>query len=97
MLTDELPIQRSTFSIEHSAKRSMAHLRTSSVFSLRDKRKADFCPAVWALGSNGHLIQALILVRCQTHQLKALGPATDLRCHGVPRTLRVDLVIIARR
>ena len=64
---------------------------------MRDKRKADFCPAVWALGSNGHLIQALILVLCEPHELKALGAATDLRCHDVPRTLRVILVTVTGR
>jgi len=75
----------------------VSHLRTSSVFSLRDKRETDFCPAVWALASNGDLIEAFILVLCQPHQLKAFGAGTDLRCHGVPRTLRVVLVIITGR
>jgi len=75
----------------------VSHLRTSSVFPLRDEREADFCPTVGALGSDGHLIEKLILVLCQPHQLKAFGAGTDLRCHGVPRTLRVVLVIITGR
>ena len=41
-----------------------------------------------ALGSNGHLIEKLILVFFQPHELKAFRAGTDLRCHDLPRTLR---------
>jgi hypothetical protein len=75
----------------------MSHFWTSSVFPLRDKREADLSPTVGTLGSNGHLIEKLILVLRQPHQLKALGAATDLRCHDVPRTLRIILMSITGR
>ena len=76
---------------------SVSHLWTSSVFPLRDKREPDFCPTVGTLGSNRHLIEKLILLLGQPHELKALGAATDLRCHDVPRTLRQIAVIVTRR
>lgn len=50
-----------------------------------------------AFGSNGRLIEEFVLVICEPHELKALGAATDLRCHDVPRTLRVIFVAVMRR
>ena len=75
----------------------MSHLWAGGVVPLRDKREANCRPAVRALGSNGRLIEEFILVICEPHELKTLGALTDLRCHGVPRTLRVILVAVTGR
>ena len=50
-----------------------------------------------AFGSDGRLIDDFILFLCEPHELKALGAAADLRCHDVPRTLRVILVTVTGR
>ena len=42
-----------------------------------------------ALGTNSRLIEEFILFLCKPHELEAFGTAAHLRCHVVPRTLRV--------
>jgi len=67
----------------------MPHLRTGSRVALRDERETNRRLTVWTFDSNGRLIEEFILAFCEPHELRALGTATDLRCHDVPRTLLV--------
>ena len=79
------------------AKGSVAHFWASRIGSLRNKGEANTRPAVWTFGSNSRLIEEFILICCKPHQLSALGAATDLRCHDVPRTLRVIFKALSGR
>ncbi len=83
--------RNSELDAQHSglAKGSVAHFGASRIGSLRNEGKANARPTMWTLGSNSRLIKEFILILCKPHQLSALGAATDLRCHDVPRTLRV--------
>jgi hypothetical protein len=64
------------------------HLRAGSVFTFRDKFEANVRTAMGTLRSDRPFVDHLILVLFEPHELEALGAATDLRCHFIPRTLR---------
>jgi hypothetical protein len=64
------------------------HLRAGSVFTFGDKFEANVRTAMGTLRSDRPFVDYLILVLFEPHELEALGAATDLRCHSIPRTLR---------
>lgn len=64
------------------------HLRAGSVFTFGDKFEPNVRTTMGTLRSDRPFVDYLILVLFEPHELEALGAATDLRCHCIPRTLR---------
>lgn len=62
-----------------SAKRLMAHLGSQCVRAKGDEFEASDAPAVGALRSNGFIVEHLVLIRFQPHELEALWTGSDLR------------------
>jgi hypothetical protein len=75
----------------------MSHLWTGRVVALRYKLEANHRSALRTLSADGFLIQLFILVFFEPHQHRALRAGSYLRCHDVPRTLRVTLVAVTGR
>ena len=78
----------STLTTENSAKRSVSHLGSQRICSNSVVRETDNAPTMGALCSNGFVVEHLILIRFQPHELGALWAASDLRRHRFPRTLQ---------
>lgn len=57
----------------------MAHLGSQRVRANGDKFEARSAPTVRALRSDGFIVEHLVLIRFQPHQLGALWTGSDLR------------------
>ena len=66
---------------------SVAHFRAGRVLPLGDQFEPDRGAAVRAFRSYGFFVEQFEFLGLEPHELKALGAATDLRCHSFPRTL----------
>lgn len=66
------------FSIDHGSH-SVAHLGSQRVRADGDEFKAGSATAVRALRSNGFIVEHLVLIRFQPHELEALWAGSDLR------------------
>ena len=71
--------QNSKLTIKNSAKRSMAHLGSQRIRSNGDEFETSRAPTVGALGSNGFIVEHLVLIRFQPHELRTLWTGSDLR------------------
>ena len=76
---------------------SVAHFRAGRVRPLGDQFEPNSGTAVRAFRSYGFFVEQFEFLGLEPHELKALGAATDLRCHDVPRTLRMSLVTVTGR
>lgn len=57
----------------------MAHLGAQRICANGDQFEASSATAVGALRSNGFIVEHLILIRLQPHELGALWTGSDLR------------------
>jgi hypothetical protein len=57
----------------------VAHLGTQRVRANGDEFEAGSVTAVWALRSDGFIIEHFVLIRFQPHELEALWTGSDLR------------------
>jgi hypothetical protein len=57
----------------------VAHLGTQRVRANGDEFEAGSVTAVWALRSDGFIIEHFVLIRFQPHELGALWAGSDLR------------------
>lgn len=64
---------------QHSAKRLVAHLGPQRIRSSGDEFEASSAPTVGTLRSNGFIVEYLVLIRLQPHELGTLWTGPDLR------------------
>jgi hypothetical protein len=64
---------------QHSAKRLVAHLGTQRIRSSGDEFEPSSAPTVGAFCSNGFIVEYLVLIRFQPHELETLWTGPDLR------------------
>ena len=57
----------------------MAHLGSQRIRANGDQFEASGVPAVRALRSNSFIVEHLVLIRFQPHELEALWTGSDLR------------------
>jgi hypothetical protein len=69
----------------------MAHLRACCRGPFGHQFEANRGAAVRAFGTERSLVDGFVLMGGQPHQLKTFWTATDLRCHGFPRTLAPNM------
>jgi len=55
------------------------HLGSQRIRSNGDEFETSRAPTVGALGSNGFIVEHLVLIRFQPHELKTLWTGSDLR------------------
>jgi hypothetical protein len=65
----------------------VAHLRACGILTFGNEFESNGRSTVRTLRSNRFVIEEFVLILREPHELEALGTATDLRCHGIPRTL----------
>jgi hypothetical protein len=73
------PAQHSQLSTHNRSQGSVAHLRSQRVCASGDEFKASSATAVRALRSNGFIVEHLILISFQPHELETLWAGSDLR------------------
>jgi hypothetical protein len=64
---------------QHSAKRLVAHLGPQRIYSSGDEFEASRAPTVGTFGSNSFIVEYLVLIRLQPHELGTLWTGPDLR------------------
>jgi hypothetical protein len=67
----------------------MAHLRAGGVGAGGHQLEADGRSTVRTFRADRFLVEDVVMVLLQPHQLKTLRAASDLRSHGLPLTLRL--------
>ena len=64
---------------QHAAKRLVAHLGPQRIRSSGDEFEASRAPTVGTFRSNGFIVEYLVLIRLQPHELGTLWTGSDLR------------------
>ncbi len=66
-------------STHNCAQRLVAHLGSQCIHADGDEFEASGIPAVRAFRSNSFIVEHLVLINLQPHELKALWAGSDLR------------------
>lgn len=72
-------LQYTARTTQHSAKQLVAHLGPQRIRSSGDEFEASSAPTVGTFRSNGFIVEYLVLIRLQPHELGTLWTGSDLR------------------